>query len=343
MLRWILPVLTLTLVLWLVFKQKTPVFTEKTAPLPIETIHFPSNGSPDSFARAEECLRKKDRICAETEIRALLASEPENPFLHLALGQILLSDENYEQALPAFQKAKKFGAPDSLTEPWIRRAEQLQKESEQLGVLRSPHFELLFENGNTLSASDPVFEILENAYDSLCLLWNYYPEKTIGIVLYESREYEGANPKPEWSSAVYDGKLRIPLRIFDTEAPKNILIHELSHAFVRELAGGKAPVWLDEGIAQITDGTKVQLNGLSPPPLSLLEKPFMKQQDIKTVEALYAYSLAMTEILFRKAESFERLGIFLQQLKSGSSLRETLEKNFGTSPEVLLAETENLL
>lgn len=330
----------LALVLWLAFKPKTPVFPEKAPPLP-ETVYFPAEDTPDSFARAEECLRKKDRTCAETEIRSLLTAEPENPFLYLTLGQILFAGENYEQALPAFQNAKKFDAPDSLTDPWVRRAERLLGESEQLGVLRSPHFELLFENGNTLSASDSVFAILENAYDSLCLLWNYYPEKAIGIVLYESPAYEGANPKPEWSSAVYDGKLRIPLRIFNTDAPKDVLIHELSHAFVHELAGGKAPVWLDEGIAQITDGTTVQLDGLPPPPVSLLEKPFTKQQDVETVKALYAYSLAMTGILFRKAESFERMGVFLQQLKSGGSVREILEKDFGTSPELLLKESEN--
>lgn len=291
------------------------------------------------FSLTEKCFKEKQWDCAETGIRKLIKAEPNLPILYFLFGQILLEQHRFEEALTVFQEVQKQGIEDSLILSWIQKAKRLKEESEELGILRSAHFELLFENGKTLSASDELFSVLEHAYDSLCLLWNYYPENIIGVVLYEHEKYQGAHSKPQWSLAVYDGKIRIPFETFTQSTSQKVLIHELSHAFVRELAGEQAPIWLNEGIAQKLDETKVEYASLPPPPnITFLEKSFMSHTDTQTVQVLYAYSLAMTEILFEKAGSFETMKIFLQSLPSAASFEEVIENNFQTSPSQLLKE-----
>jgi hypothetical protein len=83
-----------------------------------------------------------------------------------------------------------------------------------------------------------------------------------------------------------------------------ILKHELTHSFIYQIAGGRCPVWLNEGIAQLEAGesSRVDENGgalaqiyrnSQQIPLQLLESSF---QRFSSSEAFLAYTESLAAV-----------------------------------------------
>jgi len=75
---------------------------------PADTFRrFPENDTSDQahYARAVAFMKQARTIDAVTEMKPLLAKEPENPYLHELHGQILLEGGRIEDALPPLQRA----------------------------------------------------------------------------------------------------------------------------------------------------------------------------------------------------------------------------------------------
>ena len=264
--------------------------------------------------KINECLAQKQWACAAENLESLSAITPKDPALWSMLGKAFFMEEKYEDALAALKQAEALGILDSEALQMKNKATALDLESRNLGNIRSPHFELGFENSEALAASDSLFATLEHAYDSLCLLWDFYPNHKIPVVLYQSEQYEGTSPKPAWGAAAYDGKMRIPLRIMENwPEQRSVLIHELTHAFIQEMSKGKVPLWFQEGFAQMLDGSKIDssLSSSEIPSLDALQKSFAGETDTALVHKLYNHSLVMTSRLYERAGNFIAIKDFL--------------------------------
>ena len=85
------------------------------------------------------------------------------------------------------------------------------------------------------------------------------------------------------------------------EIYRPVLFHELTHAFVRAMTRAKVPLWMNEGIAQLIDGSrsdKERPSG-SVPSLESLVTPFVRESRTDEALKLYWYSLAMVKKMFR--------------------------------------------
>jgi len=294
--------------------------------------------------KINECLAQKQWACAAENLEALSAITPKDPALWSMLGKSFFMEEKYEDALAALKQAEALGMLDSEAIQMKYKATVLHSESENLGNIRSPHFELGFENSEALAASDSLFATLEHAYDSLCLLWDFYPSHNIPVVLYQSKQYEGTSPKPDWGAAIYDGKMRIPLRIMEHwPEQRSVLIHELTHAFIQDMSKGKAPLWFQEGFAQMLDGTKIDasLSSSAIPSLKALQKSFAEETDTALVRKLYNHSLIMASRLYEQAGHFIAIKDFLLAIAPTTNIPDTekfeteLRNRFGVNSEQL--------
>ena len=155
-----------------------------------------------------ECQEAADWLCSERNVRALLKKAPQDQNLHLHLAGILFEQERYEDCLNYIAS---LGYHNSDLDFLEQKSKALMKEMEELGIARSMHFRVEFEGSPNRNDVLEALSVLEVAYDSLCNLFDFHPENKMHVVLYQSSEYQGIGPRPEWVGAIFDGKLRIPL------------------------------------------------------------------------------------------------------------------------------------
>lgn len=269
--------------------------------------HDVKNVAPEwvsDFAVIEACLAKNDKQCACLLAKKWMETKVEIAPLWALYGQCLLEQEGRAtEALMWLQKAHAQHAEDSIIIYWIQRARRMQKEEMKLGMLRSVHFDLQAED-LVYTQGPQLLNALEAAYDSLCLRWDFYPDERIMAVLYASSVYNGGHHLPDWTGALFDGKVRIPANIM-VKWPdlRHVVFHEVAHAFHRQLAGkNRLPTWLEEGLAQEFDGTIIDSAWIKEHSLldsADLDSDFLQAHDASYAKTLYQHSLLRTQQLMQ--------------------------------------------
>ena len=286
-----------------------------------------------------ECLEMAEWNCAEKNIRTLLKEAPDDQNLQLHLAWILHEQERYEECI-AYVQSRKFSNDD--LNYLKQKSELLIHEMETLGLERSMHFRVEFEGRPAPSDVLEALSVLEVAYDSLCHLFDFHPENKMHLVLYESSEYQGVGPRPEWVGAIFDGKLRIPVNVMTRrEIYRPMFFHELTHAFVRAMTRHHVPLWVNEGIAQVIDASRTGMAKPEgdAPSLASLSTPFVNENSTSTAIKLYWYSQAMVERLLARNASLIHFRDFIQSLRTLSD-NEALQKFYGVTAQQLLDEVK---
>lgn len=259
----------------------------------------------DRFGAIDSCLKQGDVSCACALAKSFLHDSVTAPSVAALHGQCLLRQGgNAREALRWLEMANHGGIADSLLAPSMRSARKLIAESDALGELRSLHFDLQVED-KAFRYSGKLLAEMESAYDSLCLLWKFYPEGRVAAVLYSSQIYRGGDSLPDWTGALFDGKVRIPANVLDNwPQHRSVIRHEVAHAFHRFLARDhRLPTWLEEGLAQDFDGTPLDTVWLAQqqlPDSAALESDFLATRDAQTALLLYRSSLWKTRQLLAR-------------------------------------------
>jgi hypothetical protein len=126
--------------------------------------------------------------------------------------------------------------------------------------LRQDRFRVLFEGRTDGEAAARVTDVLNAAFWRIGQALGAYPSDVIVVVLYTQKQFRDITRAPEWSSGVYDGRIRIPVAgaAGDPELFERVLVHELTHAMITSLAPRGVPTWLHEGLAQYFEGADVR-------------------------------------------------------------------------------------
>jgi hypothetical protein len=286
---------------------------------------------------ATECIEMAEWNCAEQNIRQLLKETPDDQNLQLHLAWILHEQERYEECID-FVQSRNFSHKDLTF--LKQKSELLIREMDELKIERSMHFRVEFEGRPARSDIAEALAVLEVAYDSLCHLFDFHPENKMHLVLYESSQYQGVGPRPEWVGAIFDGKLRIPANMMShREIYRPMFFHELTHAFVRAMTRHHIPLWVNEGIAQVIDGSRKK----SPKPeggapsIEALSTPFVNENNTGTAVKLYWYSQAMVERLLARNASLVHFRKFIQDMRTLGD-DEALKNYYGVTTQQLLDE-----
>jgi Flp pilus assembly protein TadD len=80
-------------------------------------------------------------------------------------------------------------------------------------------------------------------------------ERTI-VILYADDRFRRLTDTPAWAAGLFDGRVHVAVGSMQSrlEEMDASLAHEYAHVLVHRLAGGRAPVWLEEGLALYFEG-----------------------------------------------------------------------------------------
>ncbi|MFQ5428656.1 MAG: peptidase MA family metallohydrolase [Thermodesulfobacteriota bacterium] len=204
--------------------------------------------------------------------------------------------------------------------------------SPSTAVKRGGHFHVVYFGAENSLAGHLISLVLEEAYIKVGADLLYWPTERLGAELYPKKEFFDITRSPSWVGAIYDGKIKMPAGglVERTGELERVLFHEYTHAVVYRLSAGRAPAWLNEGLAQYEEGPRrpgfsrhlkalLREGGM---PLSSLERSFLSLPPAMAVKA-YALSLSVTGYIIDEF-GFSALKRILVALGKGQDLDSAL-------------------
>ena len=259
--------------------------------------------------------------------------------IYARLGRESLESGNMDDAAVFFGRASRLDPSDGKLSQALAAAERENSFEAGMDRREGGHFLVKFEGGENAITGHLIGLLLEEAYFKVGSDFGHYPEKRMEALLYSKEAFRDITRSPSWAGAIYDGRIKLPVGgiTSKTSALEKVIFHEYTHAVVRELSGGRAPVWLNEGVAQYEEGQSAapyaralsELASRGSLRLRPLEGSFM---NLRAEEAQTAYilSLSATEYIIREFGLFSVRSI-LERLAEGMALEEAISASLGVS------------
>jgi tetratricopeptide (TPR) repeat protein len=244
------------------------------------------------------------------------------------LGDLAQLRDDLESAATNWEKALEIDPSDGALRAKLERIRKEHRTEKDFNRDVTSHFSIKYDGREKIDAGRIVLRILEDAYGEVGRALSYYPDREVAVILYSNQQFQDVTDAPGWSGGIYDGKIRIPIGGIENETPglKRLLLHEYTHAVVRDITPRRVPTWLNEGLAQYFEGREVNsrqqemLRQLSQagkvPSLSDLEGSFL---GLNGPQATYAYLLSLSAVRHMvDRHGMYRVKMVLEELSSGS-------------------------
>jgi tetratricopeptide (TPR) repeat protein len=274
-----------------------------------------------SFARRQ----RDDEALAALDVALRL--KPDDPLANTIGGDLWYERNEFGRAMAAWETAVRTDPPDPAL---LARLDKLQSEYPRLSQLRQEQtrrFSILFEGREDPDRARQVLNFCEEAYQAIGHETGSYPDRPISVVLYTDQQFRDVTKTPTWTKALFDGKIHLPVggSLDDEAVLRRVIAHEMTHAFVYQLTGGRAPTWLNEGLARWFEGPAPRTAAFAAPsiPLRDLHGSFLAY-DEASAEQAYAESLSATAYLIERY-GMVRMTRFLGTLAHASSFDQAFE------------------
>ncbi|MDP9268676.1 MAG: peptidase MA family metallohydrolase [Acidobacteriota bacterium] len=284
------------------------------------------------------CGRPADALTyAEQAVRVT----PKSADTQNVLGYALYQNDRTKDAVAAWKRSLEL-RPNERTEAMMARAERELAAEHGYDEQASSHFTMRYEGTRAPAAlRRAILDVLEQHYNDLAAQFGESPHQSVVVILYTDQAFFDVTNAPAWTSALNDGKLRIPLRGMNVVSAElsRVLRHELAHSFINSLSRGHAPVWLHEGMAMLLEGRttgsdgRILARGFASGnfiPLNGMEGSFTTFS-APEARLAYAESLAFAERI-NDTYGFSDLVRILQRIAEGSSteaaLRATIHSGY---------------
>jgi hypothetical protein len=330
-------------------------------------------------------MSRGDLEHALADERTALTYAPEDPMLLLSVGYLHLRRSEYKQALDYLDRAKRVAPdnsdvaklagwayyglnklneavrewqralalhPDAEIQAALQKAQRDQQEEEHYRENESSHFTLRYSGEAEPQLAREVLRALETHFSAIESELNYTPPAPIGVILYTEQAFADITQAPRWAGAINDGRIRVPVQGLTQLTPElsRVLKHELTHSFVGQKTRGRAPTWVQEGLAQWMEGkrsgpmagTLVQnFEEKQARPLAELEGSWIQ---LPALEAGYAYAWALATIEYIvKADGMGDMERILDRIAAGKPTEAALHEVLRSDYSELMESTVHYL
>lgn len=253
----------------------------------------------------------------------------------LALGKVYRQQGERGKAVEMFQRARESGATGGDFDQMLARLERELDAEWDFAERRSAHFEISFDSGEDRLVVPIVLDSLERAYFVVGRRFDWYPDERVQAVLYPEADFHDVTQSPDWAAGVFDGRIKLPVRGLreGDQAIDRTLLHEYTHVVIAQIARGRCPTWINEGLAiwmeEKHDGDREdwawqQISGQRLFTLRGLQRPFL-ELPADRARVAYAQSYLAVRILLDRFDEY-RMRQLLASLGSGRSLEAAFDE-----------------
>jgi tetratricopeptide (TPR) repeat protein len=211
-------------------------------------------------AAAQFELSHGDMEHALADERTALTYAPEEPALLMQVAYMHLRRSEYKESLDYLERARRVAPdnPDPEVKAALDKAQRDKQEEESYKENESAHFTLRYSGAAEPELAREVLRTLEAHFSEIESELDFTPPDSIGVVLYTQQAFADITRAPGWVGALNDGRIRVPVQGLTgmTSELSRVLKHELTHSFVGQKTRGRAPTWIQEGLAQWMEGKR---------------------------------------------------------------------------------------
>lgn len=308
------------------------------------------------YTAAEGLLAKGSRERGRQKLIEALELDPDCIHAQVKLAEMLYEEGDTGMALEYWRAAAAVNPNIPGLSEMLDKAAREEAVESAFNHRSSRQFKVSYEGKVNEQAARDATQILNRAMYQIGRDLRYNSKRPFAVVLYSPDQYRAATEAPGWSSGLYDGKLRVPLKAngsneVDRRALTTTLRHELTHAVVIELAGTKVPAWLNEGLAMYYErepadrDTRTKADRVAilkmiggGERISIIDLPasFTKITDSGRVERAYLLSRSFVHWMAERYRPY-KFRELLATLGTGASIDEALTKVYGKNLETLEA------
>ena len=265
---------------------------------------------------------------------------PDNPDIPKLAGWSYYGMNKMDQAVNEWKRSLAL-RPDSEVQAALDKAMRDKQEEESYKENESAHFTLKYSGTAEPALARDVLRTLEMHFTAIESELNFTPPDSIGVILYTQQAFADITKAPGWVGALNDGRIRVPVQGLSSMTPElsRVLKHELTHSFVGQKTRGRAPTWIQEGLAQWMEGQRSSQNAASlaqiyadghASSLGRLEGGWMS---LNSDQAAYAYAWALANIEYIvETDGMSDVDRILDRIGLGESteaaLREVLHSDY---------------
>ncbi len=197
------------------------------------------------FSSALEAIERVRKIAPKSAEAAAMAG-----WAHYQLNQT-------DAAIADFETAQRLG-PNERVARLLDKVKRDRNAESDFREGDSSHFVLRYHGGASHQLAREMMQTLEEQFRSLSADLRFTPPEPIAVILYTRETFRDVTRAPGWSTALNDGRIRVPVQGVETVSPElaRILKHELTHSFIFQKTDGRCPTWLHEGVAQWMEGRR---------------------------------------------------------------------------------------
>jgi len=285
------------------------------------------------YSRSRRCLDKALRLGIK------------DPDVHLLMARMYYyQDDDMDMAGRHLRKALELKPDREDLRKFLQKITTEEAVEEDFRAADTEHFIVKYQGVEDSDAAYTTLYILEQAWSDIGYDLGDYPSEPVVVILYTGKQFKQVTESPHWVGGIYDGRIRLPVAGLPDRGDddlRRLLYHEYTHVIVHRIAGGRCPVWFNEGLAQLMQERSgasrdpwlktslLQSGGI--PSLKALSEPFLK---LSSGQALKAYTISYFATKYFVDEyGLSAAGNVLESLGDGKDFDAALYEVTGTRPE----------